>query len=165
VLRRHRIAGEGQGGLSRANVDAEFLADQLMMPAKEAQQGLERAIAAGLLAVDAERVVIVGWAEEWGRQPLTEAERKSRQRARQRDGHGESRTCPDTNVTVTDNPDCHGSDQIRSDPRSQIAREELHTLSTDDAVDRIGTKAATERAGVTDLAAALLRLGITPGGG
>lgn len=98
-------------------VEPWFLADQLMMPEADAMDGLAKAIRFGLLARSETDVSIVGWDDEWAKAPLTEAERKARQRSvTNLSGHERDNR---------DSPDCHASDQIRSEEiRSEESRRE-----------------------------------------
>lgn len=98
VLRRHRVVGDGAGALSASNIEAWYLADQLMMTEEEAAQGVGKAVAADLLALvrtrpdgtEPDTVVISGWDDEWGKQPMDEAQRKRLQRARSKTTGGET---------------------------------------------------------------------------
>jgi hypothetical protein len=82
----------GKGVIPSADLDPAYIADMLMMPEVDAQQGVERALAADLLRANGDEIEITGWDDEWSWAPMTEAERKRRQRARTR----EAMECPDT---------------------------------------------------------------------
>jgi hypothetical protein len=120
VVRRN-AALDRSGRVSIDHVEPWYLADQLMMPEAEAEQGLERAIKAGLLARVQNLISIVGWDDEWAKAPLSETERKRRQREKENDQpvtSGESRDvtkCHAPSVTNSDCLDSHASDQIRSE--------------------------------------------------
>src|SRR5437868_5241970 len=139
ILRRTNLQ-ERDGRCPRSNVEPWYLADQLMMPEDEASAGLERAIAAGLVAIDGDQVVVCGWDDEWAKRPADGAERTERWRNRRRtepvtaapspdvtvtngddrsvtERHTSSQvTAGDTgNVTESQGDECDGSDQIRLD--------------------------------------------------
>jgi len=98
VLRRCNLQ-ERDGRCSRSNVEPWYLADQLMMPEAEATEGVARAIAAGLIAIDGGQVVICGWDDEWAKRPADGAERTERWRNRRR--VEAVKEAPSPNVTVT----------------------------------------------------------------
>lgn len=76
-------AGRGATGTMPATeLEVWYLADQLLVTLEEAQRGVDAALTAGLISIDGENVSICGWETEWGKRPLTEAERKRIQRAR-----------------------------------------------------------------------------------
>jgi hypothetical protein len=72
------------GVIPAEHMDAEYLADVLMMTPEQAGDGVSRCVRTGLLALDSGHYVITGWDDEWGKRPLTEAERKRNQRAKSR---------------------------------------------------------------------------------
>lgn len=147
VLRRvakHRA----QGRIPVSNVDPWYLHDMLQITEEEAERGLAACLRPwasfdgeqepGLLAIEGGMVVVTGWTEDWGRYPMTEAERKAAQRARDRAADAPTALSappappalpPAPDVTpdvtpprdvsghVTNCPDSHGSDQIRSDQK------------------------------------------------
>lgn len=65
--------------------DAEYLAWQLMCSEDEARAGVARAVEARLIAFDGDICMVVGWNEEWGRRPLTPAQRAARYRNNHKD--------------------------------------------------------------------------------
>lgn len=65
--------------------DAEYLAWQLMCSEDEARAGVARAVDARLISFDGGVCMVVGWNEEWGRRPLTPAQRAARYRQNHRD--------------------------------------------------------------------------------
>ena len=95
VLRRTNLL-ERDGRCSLSNVDPWYLADQLQMPEGEAAEGLQRAIAAGLIAIDGGQVVVCGWDDEWAKRPAEGAERTERWRNKRRVEHA-----PATSRSVT----------------------------------------------------------------
>jgi hypothetical protein len=97
VLRRTNLQ-ERDGRCSLSNVEPWYLADQLMMDESEAAQGVQRAIAAGLIAIDAGHVVVCGWDDEWAKRPAEGAERTERWRNKRK---SDSELAPSPNVTVT----------------------------------------------------------------
>lgn len=131
VLRRVAVM-RAQGFIPVTNVDTWYLADQLQMTEAEADEGLAACLrpfgdTPGLLRIAGGQVHVCGWNNEWGRQPMTEAERKKKQRAEEKaeleaaksavdpDSPVDVTTCPDTSRDVVTSHACHGSDQIRSD--------------------------------------------------
>lgn len=116
VLRKNaELDRSGRVPLDR--VEPWFLADQLMMSESEAQNGLDRAVSAGLLMRSQTEISICGWDDEWAKAPLTEAERKAKQRKEQQltidvtDMSGHDR----------DSPESHTSEENR---REEIRGEE-----------------------------------------
>lgn len=63
-------------------LDFEHVADQLMCSEAEARNGLERACdpKVRLLEIAGDECRVIGWDEEWGRRPMTTAERAKRHR-------------------------------------------------------------------------------------
>lgn len=142
---------DGAGVIPADHMEPDYLADVLMLSPEQATAGIQRAVHAKLLAPCADELsghgpdtkvtvrtghapssenvticnyAIVGWDDEWGKTPLSEAERKRLQRARQRDS-SMSRNCPDTKVTNSDCPDSHGSDQRRSEKKDLISADQV----------------------------------------
>jgi len=121
VLRRN--AGlERDGRVPASNIELWYLADQLKMSEAEAQEGVSRCVTAGLLRIAGDHVLIAGWDDDWAKRPMDEAERKAKQRTKERSDHEESRSSDDEsrdvtnhNVTDRDCPDSHPSDQSRED--------------------------------------------------
>ena len=113
VLRRCNLQ-ERDGRCSLANVEPWYLADQLMMPEAEAAEGVERAIAAGLLAIDGDQVVICGWDDEWAKRPADGAERTERWRNRRRAEAVTDAASP--GVTVTNGDDRSVTERHASSP-------------------------------------------------
>ncbi len=118
------------GSVPVVNIEPWYLADQLMMSEAEAEDGVKRAIASKLLTIEGDKVVVVGWDDEWGKRPLTEAERQEKRRSRTKDMPSLSVTkSHDTNVTDRDMsrevtepenpkvtcPDSHALDKSRVD--------------------------------------------------
>lgn len=74
-----RNAARGRTGvLDAAELEAEYVADMLQISVQEAEEGVQLAIAAGLLTYEpeADQISINGWDETWARAPMTEAERE-----------------------------------------------------------------------------------------
>lgn len=76
LLRRNRIL-DARGILSAGNIDPDYLADQLMMSPEEAVTGVTACCNASLLTITAENVAIIGWSDEWAREPKSNAERQA----------------------------------------------------------------------------------------
>lgn len=112
VIRRNAALDLG-GRVPAMHVDAWYLADQLMMSESEALSGLSRCVQAGLLREVDGFFVIVGWNDEWAKRPLTEAERKQRQRAKTETSPGESGHVTEVSGQESDSPECHGSEERR----------------------------------------------------
>lgn len=95
-----RNAERGRSGVIPVmDLDAWYVADQLMITELEAAEGLAAAIASNLLAPDDSddtMIRIVGWSDEWARGSMTEAERKRLQRTRA-DVRTSPDACPDAN--------------------------------------------------------------------
>lgn len=126
LLRRNADL-ELAGVLPAINAEPWYLADELMMPEAEAADGLDRAVAAGLLVLDGDQVVIAGWDDDWGKRPQTDAERQRAKRARDKGDdsvtrHGPSRTVTEASRTESDSHECHGSEKIREE---EIRGEEI----------------------------------------
>lgn len=83
ILRRHR-ALDGKGSMSIENVDPEYLADQLMMTCNEAVTGVTACVTSKLISVTASEVAIIGWDDDWSREPASSAERVAKHRKNKR---------------------------------------------------------------------------------
>lgn len=121
ILRRVALL-HAQGRVPVSNVEAWYLADQLQMSEREAEEGVAACLrpwhgGPGLLVITGGEVLIAGWDDEWGRVPMSERDRKRQQRARQREATGVDEADPEdgheVSGQVVTRPDCHGSDQIR----------------------------------------------------
>jgi hypothetical protein len=62
--------------------DHEWVADDLMCSTEEVKQGIEAAIRVRLIERIGEEVSVCGWGDEWGKRPLTTAERQARHKAK-----------------------------------------------------------------------------------
>lgn len=102
------------------HLESEYLADVLMLTKEQAVSGLSQCVRTGLLARDNGNFVICGWDDEWGKRPMTEAERKRNQRANRPNSTSVTK-CHDAIVTERDSPECHGSEERRGE---EIRREE-----------------------------------------
>lgn len=124
ALRRNAEV-DRNGVIPAEHFDPDYLADVLMLTKEQAVSGLSQAVRTGLLARDTsdelDNYVICGWDDEWGRRPMTEAERKRNQRASKRTPTSVT-NCPDTE---RDCPDSHAGDQRRGD---QIREEEKREI-------------------------------------
>ena len=136
ILRRTNLI-ERDGRCPLSNVQPWYLSDQLMMPEDEASAGVQRAIDAGLIAIDGDHVVVCGWDDEWAKRPAEGAERTERWRNKRRvtddaspnvtvtkcddasvtERHRPSHvtTGDDANVNKSHGDESDGSDQIRED--------------------------------------------------
>ena len=92
-----------------------------MMSEDDAADGVTRAAAAGLIELG-DDVCIRGWDDEWARRPMTEAERKARQRRRDLESRAVAppvTTCHEAIVTKRDSPDCHAGEERRGEEKSR----------------------------------------------
>lgn len=129
ALRRNAMPGNPTPGrVSALELEPWYLADQLQMPADEAVTGVTACVTAGLLVRDDDAFAIVGWHDEWGRRPMSNAERqaKFRDKRKQRKGN-EPQTEPHVTASngqsVTSNASNAGEERREeetkiSDPRS-----------------------------------------------
>lgn len=76
------------GQIPLADLDSWYVAHQLQIPESDARDGVTNAVTAGLLKIDGESVLILGWNDDWSRGPLTRAEIQKNYRERQK-GKGE----------------------------------------------------------------------------
>lgn len=81
VVRRNSLM-QLSGAIPLKYIEPWYLADVLMMPEDDARHGVSRAVTASLLEIDttAGVVRIVGWTPDWGRRPMTDAERQAKRR-------------------------------------------------------------------------------------
>jgi uncharacterized phage protein (TIGR02220 family) len=102
-----------------------YVAEQLMMTVTESNEGLLRVLSAGLLKKRGASFEIVGWDDDWGRRPKSNAERQAdfRTKQRNRTATGEHKTPSVTEPSLRRNAnnESNGSEEIRGD---QIRREE-----------------------------------------
>lgn len=96
VLTQNAARG-GIGVIPAEDLNLKFLADILMMPLGEAELGVVNAIDAGLIRRVGEAIEIVGWDEEWARNPASSQERTKKWRASRR--HGD---VTESDVTIGD---------------------------------------------------------------
>ena len=112
ALRRNAEPGNtGDGRLPAEELADWYIADQLLMSVTEAVTGVTAAVTAGLLALEGDSYLIVGWKEGWGKDNGSGAERTARWRENRKI---QSVTPPVTspNVTVTTGDGCD-TDQKR----------------------------------------------------
>jgi uncharacterized phage protein (TIGR02220 family) len=76
LIRRNR-ALDSHGFVPAGNVDPDYLADMLMVTRNDAVTGVTAAVTAKLISVTASGVAILGWSDEWGREPKSNAERQA----------------------------------------------------------------------------------------
>ncbi len=118
ALRRNAELDAG-GVIPRSHMDPWYLADVLMMSGQsDAESGLSRAVQAGLLVETETGYAISGWDDDWGKKPLTEAQRKRIQRAKSRND-APSQKCPDINGTKPDGPECHAREEKRKEEKRE----------------------------------------------
>lgn len=67
--------------------DFDYLADQLMCTREDAERGFNAAVSAGLLSVTGDVTRIAGWGDDWGRRPMSNAERQARYREKSKRGN------------------------------------------------------------------------------
>lgn len=79
VLCRNADRG-GTGDIPAADLELDYVAEQLQMTEAEAEEGIKRAIEAKLIVIRKDRVQIVGWNDDWAKRPMTEAERQQKRR-------------------------------------------------------------------------------------
>lgn len=106
------------GVIPAEHMDPEYLADVLMFSKEDAVTGVSACVRTRLLASDGENYVICGWDDEWGKHPMTEAERKRVSRAKSRN-QSDVTKCPDTIVTKSDGPECHRSEERREEEKRE----------------------------------------------
>lgn len=72
-----------QGWIPAEDLDAWYLCDQLQYDSEaEAKAAVAKAVEAGLITMDAERVEICGWSDDYAKRPKTRAEIQSDYRSR-----------------------------------------------------------------------------------
>lgn len=115
-----------RGYISSADVEPWYVAHRLGISEAEARDGLDRAIEAGLLARDGDRLVIVGWDDDWSRLPKSDAQRAKEYRERT----GRVTTRHEHDVTSHAESD---ASPIRGEERrgEQSARDAPDSLSSD----------------------------------
>lgn len=132
ALRRNAELDLG-GFIPSSHMESWYLADVLMLSGHDrdtsgqdqATAGLSRAVQAGLLASVDGGYEIVGWDDEWSKQPKTEAERKRSQRARSRNNtehQQESRDVTNLSGHDRDCPDSHTREEKREEERESVSR-------------------------------------------
>jgi hypothetical protein len=105
LVRRNAALDMG-GRIPSSYLDADYLAEQLMMSRDEASNGLSRAVTAALLTIEEGFAMLVGWDDEWAKRPLTNAERQEKSRANKKScgkETGHVTTCHDAIVTGNGN--------------------------------------------------------------
>lgn len=130
VLRRNAARG-ATGAVPIEDVDPDYMASMLMQPAPDLATGLERAVAARLLAIEGEDVVITGWDDEWARTALNPAERKRAERARKR-GTPDRDASRDVTSNVTP-----GSGSTTDQPLTGVSRDVTAVVTVTDQRDQI----------------------------
>lgn len=119
LLRRNRML-DARGFVPPMNVDPDYLADQLMMDRNDALQGVTACCNAKLITVTHENVAIIGWSDEWAREPMSNAERQADFRRKKK----EAKLLADSaNSSVTDSNDANVT-RNGSNVRKEKKREE-----------------------------------------
>ena len=127
VLRRNALRGF-KGFVPIAFIDADYLAELLMIDSSDAVTGVTKAVTAKLIAIDeaAGVVRIVGWHESWGRRAKEGKERTREYRERKRLEEQQAVTSGDagddgpSQVTTGDESDGSRSEEKRD-------QKEIHT--------------------------------------
>lgn len=101
--------------------DYDYLADQLMCSKEEAERGVNAAIGAALLSVTGSVASIVGWGEDWGRRPMSNAERQARYREKTKRvnaiGVQRAKSVTEASLQVTDGVTSNVEEEIRVEER------------------------------------------------
>jgi len=92
-----RNAARGRtGAIPASDMEPWYIADQTMISLQQAEEGLQRAIAADLLYPDIEGetevIRIDGWDETWARQAINDSERRVRDREKQKQREKQNQT-------------------------------------------------------------------------
>lgn len=122
LLRRNRLL-DANGFLPALNVDPDYLADQLMMSVTESNDAVTACVTAKLITVTNENVAIIGWSDEWAREPKSNAERQACFKRKQK----ESKLLGNSfGSTVTEGNDANVTSN-GSNVREEKKREEKNT--------------------------------------
>ncbi len=176
LLRRVAI-GRTAGTVPLKYIEPWYLADQLMMSEAEAINGVEKAQAVNLIAIDAGSGVVrvIGWTEEWGRTPKEGSERTKEWRARLESKVPKSRepvtTCDDvssqpSHVTTRDESDA--GEERRGEEKREVesvsGKPDAAVLLASSAVAEINRLASTryKPASALKLCRALVKAKYTP---
>lgn len=141
-MNAHRGA---HGSIPIADWEPEYLARYVGITVADAADGMSRAIAASLLAVDGDRVVIVGWDEHWSSKGKTRAEiqRDYRERSGERYRHGNAALPPNHALPIDREIDRERDAAASlSASHSDPGDPELETRSGERVSRRQATKAA-----------------------
>ena len=111
------------GFIGVGDIEPWYVSHHIGISEAEAQDGVTKAVTAGLIEIREGRVTILGWDSDWSRLPKTDAQRARNYRDKQRVGES-SRERHEDNVTARDvsRPSPIRSDQIRSE-ESRAARD------------------------------------------
>lgn len=129
ALRRNAELDLG-GRIPAIHLEDEYVAEQLMMTKDEAASGLSRCVRTGLLSQDGDFFVIDGWADQWAKRPLTEAERKQRQRAKSKTSNKDTDHVTNMSGQGRDSLDSHASEESREE-KSIDTSSKLDTSESD----------------------------------
>ncbi len=75
--------------------DTAYVSDELQCDVRDVRDGVTAARDADLIRIDGDRVIIVGWDEDWSRRALTDAERSAKYRNRLKENRDASRDVTD----------------------------------------------------------------------
>lgn len=124
LLRRNRLL-DAHGFLPAINVDPDYLADQLMMDCHEASRGVTACCDTKLITVSDQNVTIIGWSDEWAREPKSDAERQADRRRKLKEAELLSK---EVTFDVTNSHDAnvtsHGS-HVREEKKREEKRENV----------------------------------------
>lgn len=120
VLRRNAELNLG-GVVPKIHVQPWYVAYEMMTDEVTASHGLSRCVTAGLLTETDACFVISGWDDEWAKRPLTDAERKAKQREKERETK-QGITVSDGDVTkshdaIVTGHGCHALEESRGDKK------------------------------------------------
>jgi hypothetical protein len=121
VLRKNAALGRG-GKIPVSYVDPDYLAEQLMVTVSEARSGLSRCVTADLLFVTGLEVEISGWDDDWGGRPMSDAERKAKQRKKSKKADTsdtESRDVTNGHEVDRDDRDSHVEEKRREEKKRE----------------------------------------------
>lgn len=127
ILRRNARRGF-KGSVPISHVDADYLAEQLMIDAADAVTGVTKAVTAKLIELDerAGLVRIVGWHASWGKRAKEGKERTREWRERNKAKEPDQVTTGD----ACDETPSHVTTGDKSDAREEKRREEISEIHT-----------------------------------
>lgn len=130
------------GFIPAADLEPWYVARQLGIPQEDAEDGVTNAVTAGLLSIDGERIVILGWGEDWSRKgPLPRAEIQKNYRERKK---GKSDALPSEGNGVTSIVTVTQIEESREERESAVTRTTL-SLPADFEPGKEARRIATKR--------------------